>query len=290
MPIPNRQISIIIPAYNESETIAKVVSDVKTELNNLKVEHELIVVNDSSTDQTDSILRNIPGIKVVNQPYNKGQGAALKTGSRLAKFDWLLFFDADGQHRIESIKDLLGESEQYDMISGERTGYQGPAIRQPGKKAIHLLARYLLGKKIKDFNCGLRLIKKDQFLRFTHVLPDGFSWSTTSLFAFFKEGLNVKFVPVEVKKRQGGKSLVGPKVAVKYLMLIFRLVMLFSPLRIFLPVSFLLGILGLGFLIWDLTLQNISEGTIFILLSAMLIFFFGLIADQIAALRREINH
>ena len=289
----NKKISILIPCYNEEENIKNTITNLKKELENLNLEeYEIIVINDSSIDGSLKILQEIQGIKIIKHVYNKGYGSYLKTGARNAKYDWLLFFDADGQHKSEYIKNFINESEKedYDLISGERVGYQGPWIRQPGKKLIHWLAKYLLGKNIKDFNCGFRLIKKECFLRFSHLYPDGFSCSTTTIFAFYKEKLNVKFVPIEIEKRQGGKSMVKPKDAVLYLMLILRLITLFSPLRIFFPVSLILGLVGLGYLIYDLFwMFNISEGTIFILITSILIFFFGLIADQIAALRREIN-
>jgi len=287
-----KNISIIIPSYNEEYNIQQVISDLKNKLSSLDLESfEIIVVNDASTDNTKKIISNpqLFGIKIINHPYNKGYGASLKTGARAARYDWILTFDADGQHNPDYISDLLKYTDNYDLISGERVGYQGPWIRQPGKKVIHWLARYLLGKKVKDFNCGLRLIKRNEFLRFAHLYPDGFSCSTTSIFAFLKEKLNVKFVTVKINKRDGGKSKVNFKDAVTYFMLILRLIMLFSPLRIFFPISLILFLFGFGFLIYDLTLLNISEGTIFILITSILIFFFGLMADQIAALRREIN-
>jgi glycosyltransferase involved in cell wall biosynthesis len=289
----SKKISIIIPCYNEQENIKNVISNLKNELEILNLEnYEIIVINDASTDNSLEILKEINDIKIINQTYNKGYGAGLKTGAREAKNEWLLFFDADGQHNPKYIKKFIEilEKQDFDLLAGKRIGYQGPWIRQPGKKLIHWLAKYLLGKDIKDFNCGFRLIKKENFLRFAHLYPDGFSCSTTTIFAFYKEKLNVKFVPIEINKRQGGKSMVQAHDAVTYLMLILRLITLFSPLRIFFPVSLILGLVGLGYLIYDLFwMFNVSEGTIFILITSILIFFFGLIADQISALRREIN-
>jgi len=283
-------LSIIIPVFNEAETIKKVIDDLKQELSQLNLaDFEIIVINDASTDDTEKILTEIENIKVIIHPYNKGYGAALKTGARNAKFDWLLFYDADGQHKPEYLKNFLVHLENYDLVAGERIGYQGPWIRQPGKKIVHWMAFYLFGQKIKDVNCGLRFVKKNEFLKFVHILPDGFSCSTTTVFAFFKEKLNVKFVPVEINKRLGGKSLVKPKQAAVYFMLIFRLVMLFSPLRIFLPVSGFLFIGGAGLLIYDFIKLTLNIRTVFVFLTAILIFFFGLMADQIAALRRELH-
>ena len=289
----NKNISIIVPCYNEADNIYNILNNLKTKLFNLNLENfEILVINDGSTDNTKNILENTQDIKIINHPYNKGYGAAIKTGARAARYDWILTFDADGQHSPDYISDLLKYTDNYDLISGERIGYQGPWIRQPGKKIIHWLARYLLGHKINDFNCGLRLIKRNEFLNFSHLYPDGFSCSTTSIFAFLKEKLNIKFVPVKINKRENGKSLVRPKEAFKYLMLIIRLIMLFSPLRIFLPTSFLFLILFLVLFINDMFISkfnNISDSTVLLFITSVLVFFFGLTADQMAAIRRELN-
>ena len=288
-----KNISVIIPAYNEADSIKSVLDNLKHTLNSLNLEnYEIVVVNDASTDNTKEILENVDGIKIVNHSYNKGYGAGLKTGARSAKHEWILTFDADGQHNPKYIEEMLKYTNEFDLISGETQGYQGPWIRQPGKKVIHWLARYLLGHKINDFNCGLRLIKRNEFLRFAHLYPDGFSCSTTSIFAFLKEKLNVKFIPLEINKRSGGKSLVNSKDALTYFMLIIRLIMLFSPLRIFLPVSILFFLAFLGLFLNDMFLSefnNITDSTVLLFITSILIFFFGLIADQMAAIRRELN-
>ena len=200
----------------------------------------------------------------------------------------ILVFDADGQHRVEDIKKLIEAGKNYDMVIGARQGYQGPLIRQPGKKLLKLTAEYLVDKKILDLNSGLRLIKKEHFNKYSHLLPNAFSWTTTITLAFLKEGLSINYVPIEINKRQGGKSTVKPSDGFRVFMLILRIIMLFSPLRIFLPVSLVLLAVGSIGLIIDIILLNISEGTIFVLIASMLIFFFGLIADQIASIRREI--
>jgi len=280
--------SIIIPIYNEKKSIRSVLKELKKYLKGKKYQTEIIVVNDGSTDQTNKILKNIKDIKLINHPYNKGYGSAIKTGVKNAQHDWVLLYDSDGQHRPEYIEKLIKYTPDYHMIIGARTGYQGPFSRQPGKKLLRWTANYLAQQKIPDLNSGFRLIKKDLFLKFSHILPNGFSLSTTITLAFFKEALNVKYVPIKINKRKG-KSSVSIKDGFKSLMLIFRIITLFSPLRIFLPVAIILLILATASFIYDLTQLNITEITILLFLSCLILFFFGLLADQIAAIRREIK-
>lgn len=284
--------SIIIPAYNEQNTILTTLNELKKYLwSNFANHYEIIVVNDGSNDKTAEILSNINDneIKVINHPYNKGYGASVKTAASKATKDWLITFDADSQHKIEDIGRLIQASYGFDMVVGSRQGYKGPLVRQPGKKILHWVAEYLVEHKIPDLNSGLRLIKRECFNKYSHLLPNAFSWTTTITLAFFKNGLNVNYLPIEINKRQGGKSTVKTSDAFKTLMLILRIIMLFSPLRIFLPITIILGTLTLIFGIFDLSQKNITDATVLLLVSTILIFFFGLLADQIASIRREIK-
>lgn len=281
--------SIIIPAYNEEKSIAQVITGLKNFLSKEEYDYEIIVVDDGSTDQTNKILKDIKDIKLISHPYNKGYGAAIKTGVKNAQYDWLLFYDSDGQHQPKYIEKLIKYTKRYDMIIGARVGYQGPLNRQPGKKLLNWVANYLVQQKIPDLNSGFRLVKKDAFLRFSHILPNGFSLSTTITLAFFKEALNVKYISIKINKREG-KSSVTVKDGFETLMLILRTITLFSPLRVFLPVSGL--ILGLAFLSLVLDIIhtysfNIGDTTILLFISSLFFFFFGLLADQISATRRE---
>ena len=179
------------------------------------------------------------------------------------------------------------------MIVGDRTGgkYVRPTLRKPGLWLLRKIANYLVDYKIPDLNCGLRLIKKNILMGYLHLLPNTFSLSTTSTMAFLKDKRSIKFIPIEVKKRAGlSKSTVKTRDSLTTLILIFRLIMLFSPLRIFFPVSLALFFIGLGFLAFDIISMNISDSTTFLFVASILIFFFGLLADQIAAIRREINN
>lgn len=280
--------SIIIPAYNEEKAIKSTLDDLKNFLENnyQSSDYEIIVVNDGSTDKTKEILETISGIKTINHQYNKGYGASIKDGVKNSKHDWMLLFDADGQHNAKYIPQLIKEAGNTDMVVGKRIGYQGPSIRQPGKKILKWIAQYLTEQKIPDINSGFRIIKKEYFNQFVHLFPNGFSISTTSTMAFLNAGLNINYIPIEINKRTG-KSTVKPHHAISTTLLIFRTIMLFNPLKIFFPISFFTGLLTVGFLVWDIYLFDISGTTIILFITTIMVFCFGLLADQISSIRRD---
>ncbi len=285
------KISVIVPVFNEESALEQTLQNLKKELASLSIIFEIIVVDDGSTDTSPIILEKIPGIKIIKHPYKKGYGAGLKTGVKHAQHEWLLFFDSDGQHKTEYIRDFIEGTNQYDLIIGSRQGYQGPFLRQPGKKLIRLVANYLVESKIPDLNCGMRLLKKEHFLRYKHLFPNNFSLSTTSTLAFIKEGLTVKFLPVTINKR-AGKSTLKVSDGFKTILLALRLIMLFSPLKIFLPIAILGLVVSLSMMAYDLLTTHfalISKSSRFLFAASLLVFLFGLLADQIAAIRREIK-
>jgi len=287
-------LSIIIPAYNEEKSIKETINGLEKELAKLNLNYEIIVVNDASTDKTGDVLKEISGIQIINHPYNKGYGASLKAGIGKAKFENLLFFDADGQHKPEYISEMIKYVDEFDLISGVRIGYKGPTIRQPGKKLLHWLSNYLSQQKIPDFNCGFRIVKKEQISKFAHLLCNGLSFATTTLLLFIGEGLPIKYVPITINKRKGGKSGVRPKHAFDTLILILQTILLTSPLRVFLPMTGLLILFVIVSFVNDMIYSyhanlHISSTTLFLSISSVLIFFFGLLADQMAAIRKEIK-
>jgi glycosyltransferase involved in cell wall biosynthesis len=287
-----KSLSVIIPAHNEEKTISRVINELENELSKLDLDYEIIIVDDTSTDKTKEIIEKIPGIKILNHHINQGYGASLKTGIREAQFNNLLFFDADDQHKPEYISEMIKYIDDFDLVVGARTGYKGPIIRQPGKKLLHWLANYLTKQKIPDLNSGLRMVKKDQISKFLHLLCDGFSFSTTTTILFIGEGLRIKYVPITINKRLSeSKSKIRPKHAIDTFILILRTILLSSPLKVFLPMSSLFFIGALATLVYDALHPpfNITDITILLLLSSILIFFFGLLADQITAIRRELR-
>lgn len=284
------KVSIIIPIFNEEHIIKRVVEELQIFLKQIPdFQFEIVAVNDGSTDKSGELLKQVADIRLVNNPYNKGYGAALKTGVENSGFDWVLFYDSDGQFRPEEIPKLLEYLDDYDMVVGSRLDKKAPFLRKPGRAFLHWLANYLADFKIPDLNCGFRVVKKSKIKEFWHLLPDSFSLTTTITLAFLKSGLNIKYVPILVNKRAGGKSTVKIKHAIKTFFLILRTIVLFSPLRVFMPAVVFLWIL-LGFsLAYDIYHVHITNTTVVLFMSSLIIFLFGLLADQISAIRREIR-
>lgn len=282
----SESVSIIIPAYQESGAIGGVVHDVLQVASELNCEYEVIVVDDGSTDGTGEMAR-AAGAHVLTHPYNKGYGASLKTGIRFAANRTVIFLDADGQHDPKDIKRLLAERHTYDMVVGARKGTAGsPLWRKPGKVFLGWLANQLTGRKIPDLNSGYRALDREMALRFLPIMPDGFSFSTTSTIAAFKEGYFVQYLPIEVAKRVG-KSTVTAADGFRTIMLIIRVVTLFAPLRVFLPISAATFLIGLLFTVHGyIYFGAASVKGLIALLAAVQFFLFGILVDQVVAVRR----
>jgi len=281
------KVSIIIPAYNEEEAIKGTLQKLKGE--NKSQNWEIIVVDDASSDDTAKFASET-GVKVIRHPYNKGYGASLKTGVRNAKNDIVVFMDADDQHNPNDIGALLEHIGDYDMVVGARskTSYIS-LFRKPGKVLLSTIANYLMNMKIPDLNSGFRAVKKEVIDKFIHILPNSFSFSATITLAAIKGGFNIKYIPITTYKRKG-KSTINPiRDGINTLLLIIRIVVLFNPLKIFFPVSFFLFALGMGYLIFALIFLgfHIPSGAVLLIISSIIIFFFGILADQISAFRME---
>jgi glycosyltransferase involved in cell wall biosynthesis len=283
-------ISIIIPVYNEEHAVRGVIEKLKKELSRHHFFYEIIAVNDGSSDGSGKILKDMEGIQYLAHPYNKGYGASLKTGAFVAKYDWLVFYDADGQHRPEYIPELIRSVDSYAMVVGSRRAYKGPIIRQPGKFILGKLANYLVDFKIPDLNSGLRLVRKDLFARFVHLYPNGFSLSTTITMAFLKSGLDVKYIPIDIENRAGGQSAVKPKHALQTLLLMVRIITLFAPMRFFFPVTFFVFLFAFVSFMYDILKFNLTDTTVALFLSSLFTLFFGVLLDHVAAIRRELHN
>jgi len=257
-------------------------------------EFTIIVVNDGSTDGTAKTLAGIPGITVLRHKKNKGYGAALKTGIRSASTDFVMTYDSDGQHRPEdavAIANFLKNGD-FDLAVGARgaNSYQVP-IRRPGKWLLTKVANHLARTKIPDLNSGLRAFRRSAILRYLHIMPDGFSFSTTSTLAMFNGGYVVEYHPINVAKRLG-KSTVKLQDGLDTLMLIIRIMVLFQPLRFFTPISMFFMVVGgtKGFF-WDWLYRQggVTTSSLLVFVTGVLVFCLGVLSDQISSLRIQVG-
>lgn len=286
-----QNLTVVIPAYNEEHGLTKVLPELSKNLEN---GWEVIVVDDGSTDRTAEIVKGFKKIRLIKHPYNKGYGAALKTGIRAAKNETILLMDSDGQHSIKDFHRIIKKfgEEDYDLVIGARSSeaYQVKS-RVPGKFLLTKTAEYLMGTKIKDLNSGLRIFKKSKVVPFFNILPNSFSFSTTSTLAFLKEAYNVVYIDIETEKREGRKSSVKfARDGSRTLLLITRVVMLFNPLKIFFPVSVLTFALGVLWGLYGVVIfQRIPNSSVILMVFGMFLFFFGMLADQTSSIRRQIH-
>ncbi len=283
-------LSVIIPAYNEAGAIGDTLDELATHLARLEMPWEVVVVDDASTDETAAVLSGRPDITLCRHPKNRGYGASLRTGIAATRYELCLFYDADGQFDPADIPALLAGAAEADMATGMRgKGSDAPLLRRPGKKILSWTANYLAKETIPDLNCGYRVVRRPVLERYQHLLPEGFSASTTLTLLLLKGGHGVNWVPVTIRRRQGSASTVSIfSDGFDTLLLIVRLITLLDPLRVFLPAS---GLMMSGAVLWGgiyfRKSGTISMATLFLLISAVLTFLIGLLADQVAALRRE---
>ena len=284
--------SVIIPCYNEGGVIGNVIEELQTYLDeHLKDRYEILIIDDGSTDETPEKLAHLKDVRVIRHRVNRGYGAAIKTGVRQAKGSLLATYDGDGQHYPEDLVKLLRKIKDEDLalVVGARTKtFHSNLWRMPGKWILGWLANYLTKTKIPDLNSGLRAFKRDIISRYLHLCSDRFSFSTTSTLVFLNRGYPISFMPIKTKNRQG-KSTVTLMTGYDTMILIIRTITLFDPLRIYMPVSITLVMIGViyGLYILFSVKLGLSTGALLIILSGILLFFFGLLADQISELRKE---
>jgi glycosyltransferase involved in cell wall biosynthesis len=276
--------SVIVPAFNEGLSIRQLVGDLQTAAS----WHEILVVDDGSSDDTGA-QAGAAGARVIRHPYNKGNGASVKSGIRQASGTFVLIVDGDGQHRPADAVRLISQLSEYDLVVGARSmATQATSSRRWGNSLLNSLASYLTERPIPDLTSGFRAARRDCLLEFLHLIPNGFSTPTTTTLAFLKAGYSVQFVPVEAAVRQGvSKIRLGPDGA-KFVLILLKLITIFSPLRIFVPVSLATFALGAAYALWTIATQShVTNSSVLLILLSVVMFLIGLVSEQIASLRFE---
>lgn len=278
----NDRLSIILPAYNEGLVVGRVVRQLVEEFPN----SEVLVVDDCSSDET-GIKAEEAGARVVRHLYNMGNGAAIKTGARHAKGDVFVFMDADGQHNPRQIQLLLDKlNEGYDLVIGARDDNgQASHTRRLGNRVYNLVASAMTGYPIKDLTSGFRAVRARHFLRFLYLLPNGFSYPTTSTMAFLRSGLPIAFVPIRTEKREGTSHIKIFRDGARFFLIILKIGALFSPMRFFLPISASLFLLGLSYYGYTYSVQGrFTNMSALLFISSLLTFLIGMLSEQISSL------
>jgi glycosyltransferase involved in cell wall biosynthesis len=284
------ELSVVIPAYNEAAAIGPVLAELDAVLRSAGLEHELLVVDDGSTDGTQQSLAalagSMPALRVINHPRNRGYGAALKTGVAAARAPLVAITDADGTYPASALPGLVATLVERgaDMVVGARTGANVhiPLLRRPAKAVLAWLAQYLSGNEIPDLNSGLRVFRRESAIERFHLISDGFSFTTTITLALLARNRPVVFVPVDYMRRTGSSKIRPIADTFNFLVLILRVSVYFEPLKVFLPASGLLAVFGLAYGAVQVVAGNLGEAPVLLLVSALQVLLVGLIADMIS--------
>jgi len=278
------ELTVIVPAFNEEGGIRESIADLERVLSATTIEHEIIVVDDGSTDGTRKEAE-ATGARVLRNPENMGYGAALKRGIAAANSEYVAITDADRTYPASALPEMLEMARDADMVVGSREASMNnvPLVRRPAKAVLNGLANYLARRKIPDLNSGLRVFKRASLVRFVPLLPQGFSFTTTITLCMICSDMRVLYLPIEYGRRVG-KSKIRPVDFFNFILLVLRAIVLFNPLRVFLPLGAALFAAGTAKFIYDCFIGNLSESAIFGLLAAIMIWSLGLIADMIARL------
>lgn len=277
--------SVVIPAYNEGTTIEDLVGRIYKALGR---DNEVIVVDDGSSDSTAAAAER-GGACVLKNPYRMGNGASVKRGMRAAAGEVIVFMDADGQHPPEEIPGLLSALEGHDMAIGARRGYGQAWPRRIANAVFNRLATYVSGVNIEDLTSGFRAFKKDKALKFIYLLPNTFSYPATLTLSFIKAALAVRFIPVNVKPRQAGKSKIHLfSDGTRFLIIILRIAVFFSPLKVFLPVSAAFFLMGAAYYLYTYAaFHRFTNMSALLFTTSVIIFMLGLVSEQVASLKME---
>ncbi len=287
----SREISIVIPAYNEAGAIRPTLAALRDMIGSSGLTAEIIVVDDGSTDGTGDQVSAENGVRLIRHRQNRGYGASLKTGIRQACHDIIVITDADGTYPIDRIPDLVAEIGQFDMVVGARTGQdvQIPLIRRPAKLALNKLANYLSGVEIPDLNSGLRVMKKDVVLNFFRLLPSGFSFTTSVTLAMLTNDYNVSYIPIDYFQRTGNSKINPIRDTINFFSLVVRMVLLYRPLRVFVPIVLVFMFLSAIKIIYDINVYDfhLATSTVVLATLTMQMFVLGLVADLVVSLHKH---
>jgi glycosyltransferase involved in cell wall biosynthesis len=278
-------VTVIIPAFEEASAIGHVVEELRASA----AWREILVIDDGSADDTSKAAAQA-GARVIRHPYNKGNGAAVKTGIRNASGEYLLIVDADRQHSADDALRLTAWLGEYDLVVGARNGMkqQASAARHIGNNLLNWLASYLTGRDILDLTSGMRAARTSGLREFIHLLPNGFSTPTTTTLAFMKAGYSVRFEPITVSSRLGTSKIKLVSDGAKFFLILLKVITVFSPLRVFLPISAAAFLLGAAYAVWTtVTRHDITDSAVLLIVLAVVIFLVGLVSEQISTMRSE---
>jgi glycosyltransferase involved in cell wall biosynthesis len=278
------QVTVVIPAMDEGAAIASVVSELRREA----PWHEILVIDDGSSDDTAAQATSA-GARVIRHPYNKGNGASVKTGIRAATGEYILIIDGDGQHQPSDAIRLVSKLGVFDLVVGARSGHtQAGPVRRLGNALLNGLASFLADRTIPDLTSGFRAARREHLLEFIHLLPNGFSTPTTTTLSFLRAGYNVAFEPVHARDRVGVSKIRLSRDGPKFLIIMLRVMTIFSPLRVFLPISGVSFLIGFGYALWTMVTQtHVTNTSVLLIVLAVIVFLVGLVSEQIAALRAD---
>ena len=275
-------VSIVMPCLNEAENLEALLPKLKQ----AQPTAEIMVVNDGSTDRSLDICEQ-HGIRVVSHPEPLGNGAAIKTGARNASNDIIVFMDSDGQHAPEDIQRLLDKlDEGYDMVVGAREANSHASKKRLfGNTVFNKLASFMTGQKIEDLTSGFRAVRAVHFKKFLYLLPNGFSYPTTSTMAFFRSALPVAYIPIKAGKREGKSKIKLLKDGLRFFVIILKIGALFSPMRLFLPISAVLFSIGAFHYAYTFIQQGrFTNMSAFLFMSALFVFLMGVLSEQVSSL------
>jgi glycosyltransferase involved in cell wall biosynthesis len=284
------EVSVVIPVNNEEKSIKNTVDEIMNSLNNTEINYEIIIVNDGSVDNTSQVIEEIhsmykDNVNIIQNKKNGGYGFSLKRGIKSSKFSNIFITDADGTYPNNRMAEFVKYyyENKLDMLIGARDKKQIPLIRRPAKAVLNMFANYISGFKIPDLNSGFRIFSKSIALKYFGIIPDGFSFTSTITLSMFSEKGDIEYLPIEYNKRDGKSKIRPIKDTLNFFSLVFRTILYFNPLKIFVPFSFMVWLSGIGVFVYSyLYMDNLMDiTTIVLLLTSVQIFSIGLVADLV---------